>query len=298
MHIIDLSHLYTLVHVVGEKAESFLQGQLTCDVREVSPTQARLSAHCNPKGRVLSSFRLLKKEAVFSLHAPNNMAEDIIRQLMPYARLSRVALEISQASTLGIWGENAVTKLSSYFEKLPQTADEMVTENAISLIRLPGDFTRFIAIGHQDTINQLREIYSETITEDTQAWYLLDIQSNVATIQPKTSALFTPHMVGYPALNAVSFKKGCYIGQEVIARTEYLGKAKRHLYRAKVISSQTPQPGDALVDNAQNEMGIVVNSAFNADKKYHECLAVIQDQALSNELYWGTEKEIVECHSP
>lgn len=286
MHIIDLSPIYTLIHISGEKAESLLQGQLTCDVREIFNTQTRLSAHCNPKGRVLSSFHLLKYLDAFYFCAPSDMAESIIKQLTPYARFSKVTLAINtELSVLGIWGDNVVERLNSLFEKLPQTADEMVSKEEICLIHLHGTNIRFMMIGHKNSISAFKKTHADALTENTQAWQLLDIQSGVAIIHPETSTLFTPHMLNYPDLHAVSFKKGCYTGQEVIARTHYLGKAKRHLYCASIVSDQAPQAGDVLLDETNNEVGVVVNSAFNTTEGHYDFLAVIQDQSLSTALY-------------
>jgi folate-binding protein YgfZ len=295
MHLIDLSQTNTLIRISGEKAESFLQGQLTCDVREISlppPLKkedterfmSRLSAHCNPKGRVLSSFRLFKYNETFYFCAPSDMAESIIKQLTPYARFSKVTLEIdAELSTIGIWGEDTSDIL---LEKLPQATDEMIVSEGLCFIRLPGNTARWILISGKGNIHVFQETHADAITENNDAWQLLDIQSNVATIHPETSALFTPHMLGYPDLNAVSFKKGCYTGQEVIARTQYLGKAKRHLYYASVASGKMPRASDPLLDDAGNEMGTVVNAALNLTSECYEFLAVIQDQAVSIDLYW------------
>ena len=192
----------------------------------------------------------------------------------------------AELSTIGMWGEDVSTKLGALFEKLPQTADEMIVREGLCFIRLPGNTARWILIGGKANIHLFKETHADALTEDNQRWQLLDIQSNVATIHPETSALFTPHMLGYPDLNAVSFKKGCYTGQEVIARTQYLGKAKRHLYHASVASGKMPRAGDALLDDAGNEMGTVVNAALNPTSECYEFLAVIQDQAVSIALYW------------
>ncbi len=289
MSIIKLTHL-TPIAVNGDKARDFLQGQLTCDIRDITPTQIRLTAHCSPKGRVLSSFHVIQFLDTLYLIAPDIMQHAIIQQLKKYAVFSRVTLQPTEQRILGCVGETAVAALRQLIGTLPEQPDQAMTHEALLIIRMHGEQPRYVIFGAPAAIAILQTATLQTATlqqalaandlmddlQDTsEHWRLLDIQAGMATIYPETSDLFTPQMLNYPALNAVSFSKGCYTGQEVIARTHYLGKAKRHLQY--LISSATvlPKPGESLFDAQQQPIGTIIDAAQDAQGKCH-VLAVVQ----------------------
>ena len=283
-NIIDLSSTHILIRVDGEKAETFLQGQLTCDMREVSTNLTRLSAHCNPKGRVLATFRVLKYKNIFYLLSPTDMATYIIKCLTPYARFSKVTLTINeQLGIIGYFSENPAAE--NIFPQLPEQVDQSIQHHNLLLIRLQSTTPRFLIIGDYHEISSFKETHQRLLTQDLEEWALFDIQAGIATIHSKTSNLFTPHMLNYPALNAVSFKKGCYVGQEVIARTQYLGKTKRTLHHLTISLNDQPKQGDVLHDQMGNEIGIIVNVALNMQINSYEVLAVVQDQRIIQKTY-------------
>src|SRR5262249_51229200 len=112
----------------------------------------------------------------------------------------------------------------------------------------------------------------------TESWKLENIMAGIPTIYPQTSELFTPHMINYHLINGVSFNKGCFVGQEVIARTQHLGKLKRHMYRLQVISDKRPEPGDPVFSREQ-EVGTVVDASPDPQlQSGYQLLAVIHDE--------------------
>lgn len=254
MTLAKLSHL-TAITVQGEKAATFLQGQLTCDVRDITTQQTRLAAHCNPKGRVVFSLRLITFQGQFHIIVPTSMAQLVTARLEKYAQLSRVQLQVNEKlHILGCYGS-----ATEFFPtlQLPQVADQAIAHEESLLIREPGEPERFLIVTRSNTFEQL-------LTAENNQWQDCAIHNQIASIYPESSDLFTPHMLNYPALNAVSFKKGCFIGQEIIARTHYLGKAKRHL---KILPSPSSQlkPGDKLLDEQGLEIGVVVEQAKNQE---------------------------------
>lgn len=269
-YIIPLEHL-GVVAIRGTKAMDFLQGQLTCDMREVTLVQTRLAAHCNVKGRVLSSFRVIQYDGQLYLITPKTMQAAVIQQLTKPAQLSRVTLEIEdKLQLLGCVGDSLSQKLTTYFPSLPAATDSAQPGNNALAIRIRNDQTRFLIV-HDSTLPLASLDYPR---HDDNYWQLLEIQSGIASIQPGSSGLFTPHMLNYPALNAVSFKKGCYIGQEVVARTEYLGKSKRGLWLASMTQDTLPSPGDPLYGEEETPIGTVVEAAFDEVGKC-QLLAVV-----------------------
>jgi folate-binding protein YgfZ len=271
----------------GEKAADFLQGQVTCDVREITETKTRRGAHCSSKGRVLSTFRVFKFAGQLYLTAPAAMKDLIIGQFKKYAVFSKVSLcHTETLQAIGCVGKEMYATLQQLFGQLPEEPDQAIfsTRNMM-LVRVQATLPRFEAIGTLDAIDHLRTALAEKYPlNSNEQWRLLDIQAAVATIYPETQDLFTPHMLNYPALNAVSFKKGCYIGQEVVARTHYLGKAKRHLALLNLQSPIPPKPGDPMHDANGKIVGTVVDYALATNQ--YQLLAVLQDESTSEDLFW------------
>ncbi len=296
--VFNLSQL-ALITVQGEKAQTFLQGQLTCDLREISEQHSRLSAHCNHKGRMLATLRVIFYQQQYHLLLPAIMVEAAMKELKKYALLARVVLTENKNdySILGCHGPDLSQTLSQFFETLPTAADIVQQQDQLLIIRICNTQERYLILGPRTTASMLHEQLLTKLTrasDDT--WQLLDIQAGIANIYPETMNLFTPQMLNYPALNAVSFKKGCYIGQEVIARTHYLGKAKRHLHLASIQTSTLPPPGSALSSKeTSQEVGQIVAAAFHSPEEC-QLLAVIQDEALNGEIFWQ-EKAVTLTYS-
>ncbi len=264
----------------GQKAESLLQGQLTCDVREVTAAQSRLAAHCNPKGRIQSSLRLLQFGGVFYGLLPEEMVDFALAQLNKYAMLSRVKLAgCDRFSLLGCYGENVANTLMELAGKLPVVVDEVCSGADWLLVRIPGAKPRFLLMAEAERMKAWQDVLSLSYPVSSwDAWRQQDIEAGLAQIYPQTIDLFTPQMLNYPELNAVSFEKGCYIGQEIIARTHYLGKVKRHLQHLVLATPTLPQVGEKLWTAEGQEAGIIVDAVRNTAEDC-QILAVVQDTA-------------------
>lgn len=282
---------FVALAVQGEKAKSFLQGQLTCDINDISLQQSRMGAHCNLKGRILVSMRVVLFKQQFYLLLPRDNAEFAIQQLRKYAQLSRVTLSIaSDMALIGCWGEELANQ--PQFSQLPGEADQTFSTEQWLMVRERSELPRIILLGLESELEHLTTNFNLATEED---WKLLDIHNRVAHIFSSTRDLFTPHMLDYPKYNAVSFKKGCYIGQEIIARTQYLGKAKRHLQLAHIPITRITQPGEKIVNAGQQEVGVVIEAIVK--DKQQMVLAVIQDEATSQPMYCAESHLVVYSHS-
>lgn len=279
----DLSNL-KFIALSGEKTATFLQGQLTCDVREITANQTRRAAHCNPKGRVLSTFRIFQRDENFYLSTPSSMCDFVIEQLKKYAVFSKVTLaEDNSLKAIGCVGKQIALTLATLFNKLPEEPDQAVVYHKEDInficIRVQSDSEapRFEIIGDLESINWLQELLlKEYPLKTSDFWRLLDIDLGIANIYPETRDLFIPQMLNYPALNAVSFKKGCYTGQEIIARTHYLGKTKRHLHTLRLKSEELLKAGGTIYDENQEAVGVVVDAVFGVEGEWH-CLGVLRN---------------------
>ncbi|MEJ2619239.1 MAG: folate-binding protein YgfZ [Candidatus Thiodiazotropha sp.] len=301
----DLSHL-GLIRVSGEDAEAFLQGQMTNDIREITETHSNLAGWCNAKGRMLANFRCFRRADDYYLQTPVENLPDVIKRLGMYILRSKVNL--SDASDelirIGLSGDCSEALLEPFFDEMPEQPNDVQQQDQLTLIRLPGKKPRYEIIG---PIKQLQEIWqtaegqAQSATADF--WSLQDIQAGIPTIYQATKEAFVPQMTNMQLIDGVSFTKGCYTGQEVVARMQYLGKLKRRMYLAHVETNTPPQPGDELyakLSTSGQGTGKVVEA--QASGGGYDLLAVIEiasaeeDQVLLGEQ--GSPLKIVNLPYP
>lgn len=260
----DLSHL-SLLKLSGEEAVSFLQGQVTNDVKQLNGSNSQYSGYCTPKGRLIALFLAYRYEDNLYLQLDRRLAEAITKRLRMYVLRSKVVIEDISDSTVrvGVSGKNAEAGLGSLFPTLPAAPHELMSNENGVLIRLPGSVPRFELItdaAHAQSVwEQLRQQLKPV---GRNAWEWLEIQAGIPDIQPGTQEEFVPQMVNLDALGGINFKKGCYTGQEIVARTHYLGKVKRRTQLAHLSGQNQPQPGDDVFVEGSNEpVGKIVRSA-------------------------------------
>lgn len=244
----DLSH-FGLIRVEGEDAESFLQGQLTNDLRQVTEAHSNLAGWCSAKGRMLANFRCLRRDEAYYLQTPLENLQTVLKRLGMYVLMAKVTLSDASDELLrmGITGDCATSLLTSHFEDIPEAANAVIQHAGISLIRLPGETPRFELLGPADKLITIwQEAQSRAVRQGDDFWALQEIRAGVPIIYPATSEAFVPQMTNMQLVDGISFTKGCYTGQEVVARMQYLGKLKRRMYLAHVASDTQPLPGDEL----------------------------------------------------
>jgi len=244
----DLSHL-GLIAVSGEEAATFLQGQFTNDVRRVDETHSQLSSHCTPKGRMLASFRLLRRDDHYLIQLPRDQLEPLLKRLRMYVLRAKVSLADASDDwvCLGLAGDRAPERLAAAALTPPAEAHGQTRLGDLTLIRLPGPSHRFQVLGPIPALTTLWDTLAAGATPvGADTWTLLDIRAGIPNLHPATREAFVPQMVNLQLIDGVSFTKGCYTGQEVVARMQYLGKLKRRLYVGEVATDQPPRPGDEV----------------------------------------------------
>ncbi len=245
--IVDLKAKLALIQIAGQDAKTFLQGQLTCDVNDITDNQSRHGAHCNIKGRMVSLGILFKLDDDFGFLIPKSMIDITISHFKKYALFSKVNLTMNE--DYFIYGDIGETIL--------------INENMIKV-----DVSQ-----NQNLILSKNKI--ENATDDSNQWHLALIQNHIPVVLPQTSEHFIPQMVGLEKINGVSFTKGCFLGQEIIARTQHLGKLKRHMH---LIKSQSELNAGDVIKKEGGEFGEVVIAA-QSDGGYF-ALAVLKDTAV------------------
>ena len=276
----DLSHL-GVIAVHGTDAESFLQSQFSNDISQIADTGTQLDAFCTPKGRILGLMRLFRQGETWYLRLPEDTLEAVIQRLRMYVMRADVILEDVSDNFLriGISGEAAVDELQTVMSDVPSEADQIRHSGDITLLRVPGVLPRFEAyISSLETASKLWDslnVRGAPVGES--AWRLLEIRAGLPNIFAATSELFVPQMTNLQLLNGVSFKKGCYPGQEIVARMQYLGTLKRRMYLGHVDTDQQPSPADSLftgTDSVQ-AVGRIVDAQPHPDGG-QSVLAVMQ----------------------
>ncbi|MCP5418924.1 MAG: folate-binding protein YgfZ [Gammaproteobacteria bacterium] len=267
-----------LIRAEGADAVSFLQGQLTNDVRRVTPEHSQLSGYCTPKGRLLACFRLFQRGEGYFLRLPRERVEALLKRLRLYVLRAKVTFADAsdEEVALGLAGPRASDWLRSVLGDAPAAVDAVVQSEGLTVIRVPSadGHVRFELYGEAPACQRLWTEWAGRGTyAGPAAWRLLDIEAGIPTIYDATAEAFVPQMANLQLLQGINFQKGCYTGQEIVARTRYLGKAKRRMYRARVQSEPAPAPGDAVFSATLGEIGKIADACRHPEGG-HEVLAV------------------------
>ena len=271
-----------LLRVSGQDAERFLQGQLTCDLRLLEVPGSSMGARCNPKGRMQSSFRLLRRgETDYLLAMDQHLVEGQLADLSKYAVFFKVQLEdISQTWVrVGLWGEGAKQALQQAGLNIPTEPDQVAAgAHQILILRLPGSprYELWCPAEHSQAL--VASLSGQLCTAPPEQWQCLNIRQGVGRVRLQTRESFIPQMLNLHLFSAVSFKKGCYTGQEIVARMQYLGKLKKRMFRFLMTGTEALQPGTAIIDQGSGQtVGEVVESVSCGEQV--EILAVVQKDA-------------------
>ena len=274
----------TFIKINGKDTRTFLQGQISSDINNISATQSGIGAHCTHKGKTIATFYLLERDDSIYLIVHRSLAVTLMLHLNKYAAFSNVDISVdSTISAYGVIGEQNINKLQKHFTSTPTNHFETITENNISCINMPGQAQRFLLVGDTKNLQELLTQSNIPTPTDTHTWKVQDLLVGIVTLYPATSEKFTPNMLNFDKLSGISYTKGCYIGQEIVARTHHLGKLKRHAHSLTIKpTTETKQlkPGDPLKDK-DKENGIVLDSVM-LDNDRQLIQAVVSDAHINS----------------
>ncbi|WP_448509192.1 CAF17-like 4Fe-4S cluster assembly/insertion protein YgfZ [Immundisolibacter sp.] len=273
--LMPLAHL-ALLQAGGADATAFLHGQLSNDVQGLAPGASLLAGYCNAKGRLFAVPRLWRMGDDWQLCLPADTAEGVLKRLRMFVLRSKVTLTLREDLTLlGVAGDSALDCLQQVGLPVPQAIDAVSIDRGVAVLRLPGVSARFQICVSDVAAPALWAALAEcAIPVAGSAFRLLDIDAGLPTILAPTLEVFVPQMLNLDRVGGVSFRKGCYPGQEIVARMHYLGKPSRRMYRLRVAGG-APEPGTPLLDPAGREIGNVVDAQL-ADESGCRLLAVLQ----------------------
>jgi hypothetical protein len=264
-----------LLSCTGDEARAFLHAQLTSDISGLEPDCARYAGWCSAKGRLLATFLVVPFARGFLLQVSRDLAPAIAKRLSMF--VLRAKVKVADASgdwvQFGLWGPGAEERLAALGMPVP-AGDLEVAETADAVV---------VRIAQQRFLLMATAALRERVpgNSDDEAWALEEIRVGRPLVVQATQDLFVPQMVNLERLGAVDFKKGCYPGQEIVARTQYRGVLKRRMVRARVAAAAAPGSDLYAADLPGQASGTVVNSA-PAPEGGTELLAVVQISSLES----------------
>jgi hypothetical protein len=269
-----------LIEIKGPDSAKFLQGQVSCDVRELAEQTTRLGAQCNIKGRMLLCFRAIQPETdriILRVHT-GLIAKGLV-SLGKYIVFSKAKLaDVSQGyRCLGITGMEAAKLISTVFAVEINQNDGWRAAGEHLIIRIAEDrYECWVATGEADAIWD--QLSTQATPANQNLWNLLNIQAGIGDITPETYEAFTPQAINFQLVNGINFRKGCYTGQEIVARLHYRGTLKRHMYRFEFLLADQPlpAPGTELKNALGKTVGEVISSA-SKNTVHGELLASVVD---------------------
>ncbi|MGC1332594.1 YgfZ/GcvT domain-containing protein [Pseudomonas sp.] len=281
-----LSHEGVLA-VRGSDAGKFLQGQLTCNINYLTEHYASLGARCTQKGRMQSSFRILLQGDGVLLAMACELIEPQLADLKKYAVFSKSKLTDESAAWVRFGMTNGEAALAALGLQLGSESNTAVRHETLIAVRVSaGRAELWVPAERAEGVQQ--QLAQHLPQAQLNDWLLGQVRAGIAQVMPETRETFIPQMLNLQAVGGVSFKKGCYTGQEIVARMQYLGKLKRRLYRLSLADEQLPAPGTPLFSPTHNSAVGEVALAARADHGI-ELLAVLQADAVEEgQLHLGS----------
>ena len=292
-----------LIHVHGDDAASFLHSQLTSDIEGLGIDEARLAAYCSPKGRMMASFLSWKTTDGIFLQLSRAIQAPIQKRLQMFVLRAKAKLADVSAErvALGIGGQAAAQALQQWFPQLPEQPFAKVDNAFGSLIRMPDarGIARYQWISTPETAQQAWPALTTYLKPaNTSAWRLTEIQAGIPRITVKTQEQFVPQMVNFELIGGVNFRKGCYPGQEIVARSQYLGKLKRRMSIVSVPTLEVAAGMEVFTGSDANQpCGMIVNAETSGENQ-SLCLVELKvaDQETGDIRLAGSDGAALEFH--
>ena len=239
---------WALATLVGADSEKYLQGQVTADVSQMTEHQHLLAAHCDPKGKMWSNLRLFRRQDGFALIERRSLRDAQLTELKKYAVFSKVTIAADdELVLLGVAGFQARAALKNLFSELPDAEKQVTNDGATSLLWFEHPAERFLLVTDVANAERVTQaLRGEAQLNNSQQWLALNIEAGIPVIDAANSGQFIPQATNLQALGGISFKKGCYTGQEMVARAKFRGANKRALWYLAGQASRVPEAGEDL----------------------------------------------------
>ena len=269
----------SMIKVEGDDRVPFLQGQLTQDIKLISHDKALFAGFCNPKGRVLAFMLCFEEHDSIHIQIDSSIAEPILRRLKMYVLRSKVSLNLldNQFTCVGFLGSKPLLNQGI---KLPENYLDIVRSHDVMIMRVGKNTERYQLMGDTTKVNTFMKLnLPEYTSMSMESWDNLNIFDGIPNIYPTTQEAFIPQSINMDLIDGINFKKGCYTGQEIVARTHYLGKVKRRMFRAFIELEDDLTPGDQIINEKKEVIGQLVRSAKENELRTNMLIEIRVDQA-------------------
>ncbi len=263
-------HHLSVLKVTGSDAAKFLNGQITCDTSNISTAKGNLGAYCTAKGRTISTFLIIKKEDFFLLILPTDLLEPVKKRLQMFVMHDDVQITDCR-DFYCLFGLNNQNPDATSLD-LPEQVFSSTENKSVQWLRMSLEQNRYIAIADAEhAIDCWTELLenSNFIAASSYEWQYQDMVSGIPWLTTETTEQYIPQMLNLDQLQGISFSKGCYVGQEIVARTHYLGKAKRTMYLGECDSIEAIAPGTEIISFQNTEpqsVGKVLSSQTHENR--------------------------------
>ncbi|OED36682.1 hypothetical protein AB833_26395 [Chromatiales bacterium (ex Bugula neritina AB1)] len=281
-----------VLRITGDDAEKFLQGQFSNDIAALTDGTSQLSTWSSPKGRVITVFRIVRlAENHYLMQLPRELVAAVHKRLKMFVLMAKVIIELEEnLICIGLSGNAVVTALETSLGPPPPELDGSAVHGEVVISRVRGAYPRFEVIAPvTDAIDLWSDMAGVARQSGQSVWRWQNIEAAVPSIGSETTEAFVLQMLNLQHINGVNFKKGCFPGQEVVARMQYLGKLKRRMYRASVSAESMLQAGDEIYnEGVSSSVGKVVDATGNGSGQMH-LLAVLAIAAADKPLFADKE---------
>lgn len=264
--LVDASPI-TVIEITGDDASSFLQSQFCNDLTVISANQGQLSGYCTPKGRLLAFFAVIACEEGYRLLLPQAMVDVFIKRLQMYVMRAKVSLAVRDDLVCAGLVADGNGHIEVADLAWPAAELAVVSRGDLQILRWHDDHTavagrqRYFCVATPAAMAELwRQVAATAVCAGFDRWRLADISAGVPSLMEQTREAFVPQMLNLHLIDALSFSKGCYPGQEIVARMQYLGKLKRHMRRFRVDGEHVPLPGTSVHAGDDAGAGQVVDA--------------------------------------
>ena len=276
------------VSLTGPDAPKFLQGQITCDVSKVTQSQGQAGAYCTPKGNVIANFDLLAHTDTLLLHMPLGMVAAVQKAMAKYIVFSKAELQDSSNDwcRFAVWGDEAKECIKDAFGLAPDRQLSCIQDAGSLVWGTQSAASEFIAYCRPEAKTQVIALLGQRASlADVDAWEALQINHGLMYVTAEISDSYVPQMLNLQATGAIDFKKGCYTGQEIVARMQYLGKLKRHLFIGQVNTSEGLHIGQQIDASKRKNVGRITSAAANGENTYTFTAVINRTEAMEDELH-------------
>ncbi|WHP32235.1 tRNA-modifying protein YgfZ [Trabulsiella odontotermitis] len=239
---------WALATITGADSQKYLQGQVTADVDYMAESQHLLAAHCDGKGKMWSNLRLFRSGEGFTWIERRSLRDAQLTELKKYAVFSKVVIAPDDERVLlGVAGFQARAALANLFSTLPDADNQVTRDGDTTILWFELPVERFLLVTDAATAQRVTDaLRDEAQLNNSQQWLALDIEAGLPVIDSANSGQFIPQATNLQALGGISFKKGCYTGQEMVARAKFRGANKRAMWYLAGTASRVPDAGEDL----------------------------------------------------